>query len=72
MDWVDLPIISALDYFQGVAGYFLFFAQAYGNFFGMIGLVWTSIRLVNSRIDMRSAFWDAFSKWFVFLMLINF
>lgn len=72
MDWVDLPVISALDYFQGVAGYFLFFAQAYGNFFGLIGLVWTSIRLVNSRIDMRSAFWDALSKWFVFLMLINF
>lgn len=72
MDWVDLPVISALDYFQGVAGYFLFFAQAYGNFFGMMGLVWTGIRLVNSRIDMRSAFWDALSKWFVFLMLINF
>ena len=54
-DWVDLPIINAIDYFQGVLCYFLNFARKYGSFFGLIGLVWTSIRLINSRIDMRSA-----------------
>ena len=71
-DWVDLPIINAIDYFQGVLCYFLNFARKYGSFFGLIGLVWTSIRLVNSRIDMRSAWWDTLSKWFIFLLLINF
>ena len=71
-DWVDLPIINAIDYFQGVLCYFLNFARKYGSFFGLIGLVWTSIRLINSRIDMRSVWWDTLSKWFIFLLLINF
>ncbi|MCM1322197.1 MAG: type IV secretion system protein [Bacteroides sp.] len=72
IDFLDLPIVAAIDYFQGVSKWFLMFATTYGNFFGMLGLVWTGIRLVNSRIDMRSAFWDSLSKWFVFLLLINF
>lgn len=72
MDWIDLPVISAIDYFQGILTYFLSFAHKYGWFFGLIGLVWTGIRLVNSRIDLRSAWWDSLSKWFVFLLLINF
>ena len=71
-DWIDLPIISAIEYFQGILGYFLNFAQKYGSFFGLIGLVWTGIRLVNSRIDLRSAWWDSLSKWFIFILLINF
>ena len=71
-DWIDLPIISAIDYFQNILSYFINFARTYGSFFGLIGLVWTGIRLVNSRIDLRSAWWDSLSKWFVFLLLINF
>lgn len=71
-DWIDLPIINAIDYFQGILGYFMNFARKYGSFFGLIGLVWTAIRLVNSRIDMRSAWWSTLSKWFVFILLINF
>lgn len=71
-DWIDLPIINAIDYFQGILTWFLNFARTYGSFFGLIGLVWTSIRLINSRIDMRSAWWDTLSKWFIFLLLINF
>ena len=31
-DWIDLPIISAIDYFQGILGYFLSFARKYGSF----------------------------------------
>ncbi len=71
-DWVDLPIINAIDYFQGLLCWFLNFARKYGSFFGLIGLIWTSIRLVNSRIDMRSAWWDTLSKWLIFILLINF
>ena len=71
-DWVDLPIINAIDYFQGILFYFINFARKYGSFFGLIGLIWTSIRLINSRIEMRSAWWDTLSKWFIFLLLINF
>ena len=71
-DWVDLPIINAIDYFQVVLCWFMNFARKYGSFFGLIGLVWTSIRLINSRIDMRSAWWDTLSKWFIFILLINF
>jgi type IV secretion system protein TrbL len=71
-DWIDLPIIQAMDYFQGVLVYFLTFAQTYGNFFGLIGLVWTSVRLINSRIDLRTAWWDSLSKWLIFIFLMNF
>ncbi len=71
-DWIDLPIINAIDYFQGLLCWFMDFARKYGSFFGLIGLIWTSIRLVNSRIDMRSAWWDTLSKWVVFILLINF
>lgn len=70
-DWIDLPIISALDYFQGVLAFFFKIALAYGNFMGLLGLIWTSIKLVNSRISVRSAWWDALSKWFVFITLLN-
>lgn len=71
-DWVDLPIINAIDYFQVVLCWFMNFARKYGSFFGLIGLIWTAIRLVNSRIDMKSAWWDTLSKWFIFILLINF
>lgn len=71
-DWVDLPIINAIDYFQGLLFWFLNFARKYGSFFGLIGLIWTSVRLINSRIDMRSAWWDTLSKWLIFILLINF
>lgn len=71
-DWIDLPVIDAIDYFQGILCWFMNFARTYGVFFGLIGLVWTAIRLVNSRIDMRSAWWGTLSKWLVFILLINF
>lgn len=71
-DWIDLPVIDAIDYFQGILCWFMNFARTYGFFFGLIGLVWTAIRLVNSRIDMRSAWWGTLSKWLVFILLINF
>lgn len=71
-DWIDLPIINAIDYFQGILCWFMNFARKYGFFFGLIGLVWTAIKLVNSRIDMRSAWWGTLSKWLVFILLINF
>lgn len=70
--WIDLPIINAIEYFQSILSYFLNFTVTYGNFFGLIGLIWTAIRLVNSRIDMRSAWWDSLSKWLVFILLLNF
>ena len=72
MDWVDLPIVDAIDYFQGTLCWFMNFARKYGFFFGLIGLIWTAIRLVNSRIELRSAWWDSVSKWFIFILLINF
>ena len=72
MDFIDIPILEAIDYFQGVLVYFFNFALLYGNFFGLLGIVWTSIKLVNSRINMRDAWWSMLSKWFVFVLLLNF
>ena len=72
MDFIDSPIIEAIDYFQGVLVYFFKFALAYGNFFGLLGIIWTSVKLINSRITMRDAWWSMLSKWFVFVLLLNF
>ncbi len=71
-DWIDLPIIEAIDYFQGVFTYFMSFSLKYSRVIGLIGLIWTALKLVNSRSDMRSAWWDTFSKWLVFILLMNF
>ena len=71
-DWIDLPIIEAIDYFQGVFTYFMNFSLKYSRLIGLIGLIWTALKLVNSRSDMRSAWWDTFSKWLVFILLMNF
>ena len=71
-EWIDLPIIEALDYFQGIAAYFMNFAVQYSWLIGLVGLIWTAFKLINSRSDIRSAWWDTFSKWLIFILLMNF
>ena len=69
--WIDIPVVDAFEYFQGTLYYFLNFARKYGIFFGTIGLMWSAFRLVNSRIDVKSMWWDTFYKFFVFILLLN-
>lgn len=69
--WIDRPVVEALNYFQGLLSYFMNFANLYGNIIGLIGLLWTAFRLVNSRIGVRETFWDTFYKWMIYLALLN-
>ena len=69
--WIDKPVVEALNYFQGLLAYFINFANLYGNIIGLIGLIWTAFRLVNSRIGVRETFWDTFYKWMIYLLLLN-
>lgn len=69
--WIDKPVVEALNYFQGLLAYFQNFANLYGNIIGLVGLLWTAFRLVNSRIGVRETFWDTFYKWMIYLALLN-
>ncbi len=69
--WIDKPVVEALNYFQGLLAYFINFANLYGNIIGLVGLLWTAFRLVNSRIGVRETFWDTFYKWMIYLVLLN-
>ena len=49
-EWIDLPIIEALDYFQGIAAYFMNFAVQYSWLIGLVGLIWTAFKLIPEAI----------------------
>lgn len=70
-NWIDIPIVEAMEYFGGVLATALKWCTNYAKLIALIGLVWTGFKLVNSRTTIKDAWWDTLMKWVGFLVLMT-
>jgi type IV secretion system protein TrbL len=71
LDALDLPLVQALEYFQGVMAQGYVWACKYAKMFAIFGLVWTGIQVAMFRKKPKDAFWDITFKWVTFFILIS-
>lgn len=70
-DWIDIPVVEAMEYFGGVLATASKWAARYAGLIGLIGLLWSAFKLVNSRITIKDLWWDTIFKWVGFLLLMS-
>ena len=68
--WIDLPIIETIEYFTTLMAQGLNWAWKYGSLFGVIGLVWSALKVQMNRMKPMQLVWDTTFKWGLFLALV--
>ncbi len=71
MDWIDVPVLKAMEYFSGIMAWFLKFGTMFASIFGLLGIVWSGFKVLNARVGAKQAFWDILYKWLIFTIMIN-
>ncbi len=71
MDWIDVPVLKAMEYFSGVMAWFLKFGSLFATTIGLLGIFWAGFKVLNARVGARQAFWDILYKWLLFTIMIN-
>ena len=69
--WIDLPVVAAMEYFSGIIGTAYKWASRYAYLFGVIGIAWSGIKVVLSRMTVKDLWWDTLFKWVGFILLIT-
>ncbi len=70
-DWLDIPVVEAMEYFGGVLATASKWASMYAGLFGLVGLIWSAFKVVNSRMTVKDLWWDSLFKWVGFLLLMS-
>ena len=68
--WLDLPVVAALEYFQGILATAMRWAIRYAKLFGIIGLAWSGFKVMMNRMKPGELFWDTTFKWAGFVLLL--
>ena len=71
MDWIDIPVLKAMEYFSGVMAWFLHFGTICASVIGLCGIVWAGFRILNSRLGIKQGLFDILFKWLLFVIMIN-
>jgi len=71
-EWVDLPVVDAIEYFTRMVYVAFKWAQRYGYFFGLCGLIWSGYKVMMSRMSVKDFWWDTCFKWIGFILLLSF
>ena len=71
-NFIDVPVLNAIQYFHNVNIYFYTIAQYMSWLVGLIGIVWTAFRLINSRMTVKDAIWSQFYKFLAYILIMNF
>ena len=71
LDAFDLPLVQAFEYFGGVMAQGYRWAAAYGTLFGLLGLIWSALKVAMSRMTIKDLFWDTTFKWLCYILLLN-
>lgn len=70
-NWIDIPVVQALEYFSGVLSTFYKWGSHYAVLIGTVGLCWSAFKLINSKFTVREFWWNTFYKWLFFILLMN-
>lgn len=68
--WIDLPIIETIEYFTTLMAQGLKWAWKYATLFGVIGLIWSALKVQMNRMKPMQLVWDTTFKWALFLALV--
>ena len=71
MDWIDIPVLKAMEYFSGIMAWFLHFGSICATVIGLLGIVWAAFRILNSRLGIKQGLVDILLKWLLFTIMIN-
>lgn len=70
--FLDIPVLNAINYFHNANFYFYTIAKHMAWIVGLIGVVWTAFRLINSRMTVKDALWSQFYKFLAYILIMNF
>lgn len=70
--WIDLPIVETIEYFTVLCAKALRWSRRYALLFGLVGIIWSALKVTTSRMQVKQMFWDTTFKWFGFTVLILF
>lgn len=68
--WIDIPVVRAIEYFSSILAQAFSWANKYAIFFGLIGLIWSCIKLLFSRMTVKDLWWDTIFKWTGFILIM--
>ena len=69
--WIDISVVSAMEYFAGVLATAYSWMHRSAMIFGTFGLLWSGFKLIFSRMSVKDFFWDTMFKWIAFLFLMG-
>lgn len=69
--WIDLDVLAAMDYFSSLLTWFLSFAIKIGTVTGVLGLIWSGIKLTFGTFTVKQFWMDTFKTWFLFVVMLN-
>lgn len=69
-NWIDIPVVRAIEYFSSVLAQAFSWANKYAILFGIIGLTWSCIKLLFSRMTIKDLWWDTIFKWTGFILIM--
>ena len=70
-NWVDLPVIEVMEYFSGGLATAYGWAEKYAILFGLMGLIWSGLKVMLARMTVKDLWWDTLFKWGGFLLVIT-
>lgn len=70
--WIDIPVIQTVEYFTSLMAQALIWARRYAFLFGVVGIIWSSLKVMTSRMQVKQMFWDTVFKWAGFTLLVTF
>ena len=71
MEWIDLPVAQAIDYFTQMSGNFMDIARTLGVILCFTAICWTSVKLAFGFIETPKAVIGIIAKILFFILFLN-
>lgn len=69
--WIDVTVIDCIDYFNGVMARGYKWAAEIALFFGILGVIWTGIKIAISKQQIKQGLWDLLWRWMIFIVVMT-
>ncbi len=70
--FIDIPVVEAIEYFTRVMSFFGSIIIHLGQIIGLIGIVWTGLKIAMSRQQIKEGIFGLGLKWVAFFILVSF
>lgn len=70
-NWIETPVLNAIDYFATMQNYFLKIALDLGRLLAVMGFVWTSLQVAMGQKQMAGMLIGTAMKWLSFFLIMT-